>query len=699
MTVRPLTLALIAAIAASGAAHAQSDHLPSEPDPAKQLDELVVTATPLNSTVDAIARPVEVLAGDALDAVKANSLGETLAKLTGVQSSYFGPGVGRPIIRGLDGPRVQVLTGGLSSQDASTVSVDHALSIEPFLADQIEVLKSSASLLYGSGAIGGVVNVVDGRIPEALVNTPSGISGRAELRGNTVNDEATGMLRLDGSGGAFAFHADLFRRSTNDYEIPGFAESAEHLAEEGEVPDPDSAGKLENSAFETTSGAFGVSLIGDRGFIGTSFSLFDTLYGIPGHAEHGHEGHDHEEDDDHGEEGEQGEEGEEGAVRIDLRQSRVDFKAGLNEPLPGHERLSVQLGRNRYDHVELEGNEIGTVFQNRATEARFEAVHAPLAGWRGAYGLQYGRRDFSAIGEEAFVPPSISSDAGLFLVEELQLDPFKLEAGVRAERVKIDAGDEGQRTFNTRNVSLSGRWNVSEALHLQLGIDASERAPSVEELLSDGPHLATSTFEIGDLDLDTERSNRAELGLHWHTDRFSAKAAGYHADFRDFIYLAETDEEEDGLPVREWTQADARFTGFELEGEVMLVDADAGRFDLRAFTDTVRGRLDEGGNLPRIAPQRVGADLRWQRQGWRASLGAVRYDRQDRVAAQESETSGYTLIDAHLSYRWEAQATSWQVFLDGTNLGDNEARAHTSFLKEVAPLPGRAFAFGLRAFF
>ncbi len=695
MRLRPLALSVSLAFLPLAGAHAQApDQENHDRERAKRLDELVVNAVPLKQGVEEIVRPVEILAGTELDDRKASSLGETLAWLPGVQSSYFGPGVGRPIIRGLDGGRVQVLSGGISSQDASTVSVDHAVSIEPFLADQIEVLKGPATLLYGSGAIGGAVNVVDGRIPERVVDTPDGIEGRAELRGNSVNNEETGLFRLDAGAGNFAFHVDAFRRSTEDYDIPGFAESAALLLEEGETPDPDSAGTLENSAITSTGGAVGASWIGERGFIGGAYSMFDTFYGIPGHAHH-HDDDDH--DDDHGDD--HGEEEAEEEVRIDLRQQRSDLKAGLSDPLPGHESMTVRVGSNRYEHIEFEGAEVGTLFQNRGTEARLEAVHKPLAGWRGAYGLQYGRRDFSALGDEAFVPPSLTRDIGVFLIEEQTFDRWKLELGARLDRVQVTPEGGTRETFDTASLSAAGRWEVSDAVHLQVGLDRAERAPTAEELYSDGPHIATQSFEIGDAGLDSEGSNRAELGLHWHVDRFEAKAAAFHSRFSDFIYLADTGEEEDELPVRRWRQDDARFSGVELEAKWRIADGDAGRWDLRAFGDTVRARLNEGGNLPRIAPSRVGAGLAWQRAGWRARLGALRYAEQDRVAEFESSTSGYTLVDAHLSYHWDMQRVGWEVFLDGTNLTDREARPHTSFLKDLAPLPGRSVAFGLRAFF
>src|SRR5688572_10174634 len=327
-----LALALVPALA-----HAQDAPPPGDLDPHDPVDltAVEVTATPLSGTAEDLARPVEVLTGERLDEAKASSLGETVGKLPGVQSSYFGPGVGRPIIRGFDGARVQVLSNGLGSGDVSTVSVDHAVSIEPFLADQIEVLKGPATLLYGSGAIGGAVNVVDGRIPETVTGQP--LQGRAELRGNTVNDEITAMARMDGTAqDRLVVHMDALHRETGNYAIPGFAESDALLAAEGETPDPATRGELPNSFVRTDSAALGVSWIGGRGFIGMGASLFDTRYGVPGHA-HGHE------------EGEEGEAEAEEAVQIGMDQRRYELRAGLDDLGP-FRSLRTKLARTDYTH-------------------------------------------------------------------------------------------------------------------------------------------------------------------------------------------------------------------------------------------------------------------------------------------------------------------------------------------------------------
>lgn len=691
----PLVLAIATALAATPlTVRAQADH---HEERARELDQIVVTATPLRDRLDELARPAEVLAGEALDAQKANTLGETLNRLPGVQSAYFGPGVGRPIIRGLEGARVNVLSGGLGTQDASAISADHAVSIEPFLADQIEVLKGPATLLYGSSAIGGAVNVVDGRIPELLPDPADPLSGRVELRGATVNDERTGVMRLDGGSGNFAWHVDLLRRLTDDVEIPGYAESAELLAEEGEEPDPDQFGFLPNSALTTSSAAVGGSWIGERGFIGLAVSRYETNYGIPGHAHHHEEHEDHEDEDDHGDEDEHHE--EEAGVRIDLVQRRVELKGQLEDPFAGHETARIQFARSDYRHVELEGDEVGTVFNNDGLEGRLELVHRPIAGWTGAWGVQLERRDFEAIGEEAFVPPSLSRGLGLFVLEQKEFGAFGLELGARADRNRVDADGVGERDFDSWSLSAASRWDLADDLHLQFGLDRAGRAPTAEELFSDGPHLATGTFEVGNAELDVEVAQRAELGLHWHSERFEARAAVYHTRFDDFIYLADTGLEEDELPVRAWTQDDARFTGFEAETRWQLVDDESGRWAMRLFGDTVRAELDDGTPLPRIAPARLGTSLDWDRGAWRASIGAVRYGEQDDVAPGEHPSDGYTLVDAHLAWHVDINDIGWEVFVDGSNLTDREARPHTSFLRELAPLPGRSVTFGLRAFF
>ena len=734
----PLALCLaLAALPAAADTTGTADQADPRHDETKDLSALIVRATPLPQTAEDLARPVEVLAGSRLDEARSTTLGETVGRLPGVQSSYFGPGVGRPIIRGMDGARVQVLSDGLASGDVSTVSVDHAVSIEPFLADQIEVLKGPSTLLYGSGAIGGAVNVVDGRIPEMATDAP--LQGRAELRAGSVNDERTGMLRLDGTSasGNLVFHVDALHRETGDYDIPGYAESAAlreaghgdddhdhgHPHEDGEA----AYGSLPNSFVRTDSAALGLSWVGDRGFLGAGASLFNSRYGVPGHShaheeEHGDEdGHGHEHEEEHEAHGGEG-------VHIVMDQRRYELRGGLDR-LGAFDSLRVKLARTDYTHTEYEGHEVGTVFDNRSTEARVELAHRGWAGWDGAFGLQASDRDFRAIGEEAFVPASGSRDLGVFWFGRRTLGAVDLELGARHDRNRIDV-DESEdigpsREFDANSLSAAARWHVGEDVHLSFGLDRAQRSPTAEELYSSGLHVATQSYEFGNPDLRRETANRAEAGLHWHRGALTFGASLYAVDYRDFVYLADTGVKDGGTPVRVWNQADARFTGGELDLQWTFLDDDSGRWSLRGFGDAVRGRLTgEGtrevafsvphgdhahdysadialdGNLPRLAPWRAGAELRWEGDRWRAGLGAIRYARQDRVAEHEEETPGYTLVNANLAWHRDmANGSALELFVDGSNLLDEEARPHTSFLKELAPLPGRGVAAGMRLFF
>ncbi|KAA2285808.1 TonB-dependent receptor [Arenimonas fontis] len=688
---RPLATALLLALPALALAdETTQDHAHDAP---RTLDAVRVTATPLRQGVEDLARPVEVLAGEDLDARKAGTLGETLERLPGVQSSSFGPGVGRPIIRGQDGARVRTLAGGIGSMDVSTVSVDHAVAIEPFLADQIEVLKGPAALLYGSGAIGGAVNVVDGRVPTAQAGRAT--SGRAEIRHGSAADESVAMARFDGDAGPLTLHFDGFYREAGDYRIPGFALS-DHLVEEeleegGDLDDL-AFGRVPNTSLRTRGGAVGASWFGERAWFGAAASTYRSNYGIPpgAHAHHEEEEDGHE-DDEHGHE-------EAAQVRIDLRQDRFDFRGGVTG-VAGLRELNWRLVRSLYEHAEIEEGEIGTVFENTGTEARLELVQNEWAGWNGAFGLQYGHRDFSAVGEEAFVPPSVGRDLGLFTVQERQFGRFKLETGLRHDRVRVSPEGGASKRFSATSLALGGLWQLNDAVHLSLNLDRAERAPTAEELFSDGPHIATASYEIGDAGLDTERAFNAELGLHLHHGRFEGKLAVFRTRYDGFIYLADTGLEEDELPVRQWTQADARFTGWEAEARIELHEGASGLWQLRAFADAVDAELDGGERLPRIAPARIGLDLAWSLGGWRARLGAVRVAKQDEVAPNEEPTEGHTLVDAGLAWHWDTDAAGWELFLEGRNLTDREARSHTSYLKELAPLPGRNLMAGLRVSF
>ncbi|MDF3981787.1 TonB-dependent receptor [Luteibacter sp. PPL201] len=624
---------------------------------ADKLDAIVVNAVPLGQRADQIVAPVAVLAGSALDDAKGVSLGETVSSIPGVQTSALGTAVGRPVIRGLDGPRVAVLENGLSSQDVSNVSQDHAVTLEPFLADQIEVLKGPATLLYGSGAIGGVVNVVDGRVPEKAPE--NGFAGRAEVRHDSVSDGRTGLARFDAGNDTFAIHVDGMHRDNSDYDIPG--------------------GTLANSAVKTTSGAVGASLLGSWGYLGLSVSRFMDLYGSPAEPGDAAEGED--------------------PVHIKMAQTNYTLKGGLVQPFDGIARIEFSLGHGAYQHVEYEGTTPGTTFSTDSNQGRVVVTHDALAGWEGAFGVQTQHRNFAAVGEETFVPATTTQGVGVFLTEQREFGPVKIDLGLRHDRQSVQPDNGAKRRYTPNSASAGVAWRFAERWHLSLNLDHAERAPSEEELFANGPHEASNTFEIGS-DLRKETSNQAELGLHFHGDVVEGKVAVYHNRYKNFIYLADTGEVEDNLPVRVWSQNDATFRGAEAEATFHLAEGPSGHWDLRVFGDTVRATLTDGGNLPRIPAGRVGSTVSWKADSLRASVGAVRYMKQDKVAAFETDTAGYTLVNAHVAWTFvNDERSQWEAFVDGNNLTNRTARPATSLFKDVAPLPGRNVSVGVRAYF
>jgi len=726
------------------------------------LETITVRALPTELTALDSAEPIEVLAGEALDDRRGMTLGETLANQPGVHSSFYGQGAGRPIIRGLGGPRVKILEDGLSTGDASAPSDDHAVTIDPLLVDQIEILRGPATLLYGSEASGGVINVIDNRIPEQVPAAP--LTARYEVRGDTVADERSGALRLGGGGGSFAWHLDGSWRDAGDYDIPGPAErefghedhDEDHHDDHDHEHDHDEegSGTLENSFVESLSGTVGASWIGQRGFIGASVRRFETEYGIP--APHSHGGHDHDHDEEHDEEHEHGDDHdgehgeEEGMAFIDMEQTSWDVTGQLDEPLPGFSRARLRLGYNEYRHREIELEEEGhdgdhdgdhehdddhdhaeqpTQFDVETWQARLELRTKPLAGWAGALGLQFDREDFVAAGEEAFVAPNETDAIALFVLQEQRFGDVNLSFGARVERTEIKADlpahdehdddhhdhdhdhehdhehglevefDRDQREFTNWSASLGAVWQMSELWQSSLSLARSQRAPSATELFSNGPHLATFSFEIGDPNLGRETTLSTDLGLHRHSEHFDLDLNLFHKVVDDFIYLADTGLEEDGFDVRQAIQEDAEFYGLEAQATWQLHDTGFGDFDFRLGYDLVRGKLDQGGNLPRISPERLSSGIDWHAGPWRAGLEWQRVFRQDKVADFETSTPGYNLINARLAYAFELGNMPMEAFLSGQNLGDNEARVHTSFLRDFAPLPGRNFRLGLRGEF
>lgn len=652
---------------------------------AAQLERIEVSASAFGRSMLDLSQPVEIISGEDLDILSQASIGETLSSQLGVTSTYFGPASGRPVIRGLTGNRVRVQQDGIGSMDASALSPDHAVAIEPLLIDSVEVVKGPATLLYGNGAFGGVINMTDSRIPEELPFAP--VSGAAEIRGDTAAGEKTVVARLDGGTEKFAWHVDAFTRKTDEVEIPVPAESEVlHEAEGHEGEEEEFSGVLENSDMETRGGAVGGSWIGENGFFGLSMSKYGSNYGVPGHA--------HAE-----EEGEHTEEEHEEGVRIDLNQTRYDLKGRRDNPFNGIESLKFRAGYNDYDHQEIEAGAIATTFTNKEFDGRLEMVHAPLADWRGAFGMQLQNRDFAALGEEAYVPPTESQSIGLFLVEEREFDDWRVELGGRVEAQEQDSEGFASQSDTAISTSAGLVRKLDEAQSMGVNLTRAQRVPDIEERYSNGPHLATLQFEIGNPALGNETANNIDLtwrkageGLNWTVNLFYNRV-------NDFIYLQNTGNEIDELPVAMYTQADAVLRGYEAEIVFPLLAADTDELDLRLFSDYTEGSLVDGGNLPRIPPLRLGLGLDYTGSKWTAGINAIRYDEQDELAAFELPTKGYTMLDASIGYRIFTPHVDWNLFLRASNLLDEEARRHTSFLKDLAPLPGRNFTLGVRAGF
>lgn len=685
------THSLVSLLALAALARAQTvPAAPASEDGHLHLDDLVVTASPLARAPDEISAPISVLAGDALTRRQQPTLGETLAGLPGVDSTYFGPGASRPVIRGLGGDRVRVLAGGVGTLDASVVSPDHAVSLDPLLIERIEVVRGPASLLYGGGAIGGVVNVIDGRIPEEMPVGP--LAGRFEARAGTADEERAAAAVLTGAAGKFAWRLDGFRRATGDVAIPDFAEAATERAEHDAAEDgPLARGTLPNSATDTTGAAFGLSYINGRGHIGVAYSGFDSLYGVPGH--------DHHAEDAPGD----AVEAEHAGVRIDLRQRRWDVHGEWLAPVGLLRAARLQLGVADYRHVELEGDEAGTRFGNQAHEGRLELLHEKLGDLEGALGWQFSRSDLTAEGAEAFVPPAVTRQQALFLYEELVRGAWTLQAGARADWQRITpAAASGQpaRRHSGATFTAGLIWRVTEAGSLALSASANERAPNAQELYADGPHAGTGAYEVGDPALGTERSRGLDLAYRHRRGAVTGEVSVFLNRFDGYIYEQATGAERDGLPVFVFVQRDAELYGGEAEVIFHLHEARDALADLRVFADSVRAtNTSEGTPLPRTTPLRYGVGFDWQRGPWSLTAEWRQVSRPDRLAPGETSTPDHDLVSLHGAWRFAAGRAHGELFLRGSNLLDETARVHASFLKDVAPLPGRGLTAGVRLSF
>lgn len=695
----PGSYLVVAETAAVGAASLRVELRPGaneevvlELSPAYHLDPLVVTAAS-RSRRSELARSATVLDTEALQRAGRASLGETLAREPGMSSTFFGPGASRPVVRGLGGDRVRILENDLDVGDASSNSPDHAVSIDPLTTDRVEILRGPASLLYGGAAVGGVVNAIDGRIAREPARAPFSLELRG--RGGTVADELDGGARLELASGPLVLHASGSWLDQDDYTVPEAPTDAdEHQGDEDDEHGPETAaaGALENSSVATRRGSLGASLVGERGYLGAAFTAFDSEYGVPAHDDgeaHGDEEAAH----GHGS-------GEE-AASVDLRQRRFDVAGALRFGHGVVRAVEARFGLTDYEHDEIEGDAIGTTALNDQWNARVALPHRLGASVSGSLGAEIGHRAFSKLGVEAFVPPTRTDSWALFAVEDVRAGRLTLQVGARLERQDVEAAEVGA-ALDFGGVALSAglNWLATDQVVLALSATRSEKAPSAENLFANGAHIAQRTFEIGDATLREEVAHGIEGSVRWTAGALSGEVTGYVTDFDGFLFLRDTPDFEDGFPVFEHAQADARFSGFEAEARAELLHSGATHVGVRAWSDYVRGTLvADDSALPRIPPLRLGGGIEAESGALAASLDVRRVFEQDRTARFEEPTAGFTMVDASLSYRLSRGGATQEIGLQGVNLGDVFARNHVSFLRSDAPLPGRELRLTYRVLF
>ena len=695
------------------------------------IEVIDVHATPMHLSVMESATPVSVLSGETLRRQQAATLGDTLEKLPGVQSNFHGNVASTPIIRGLSGPRVLITQNGLDVSDVSRVGPDHAVASEASTAKQIEVLRGPATLFFGSGAIGGVVNVVDQRVP-----TSTETRGEFVLETQTVNDQKLGTFNVTTGVDNMAFYADGFYRDSNDYETPVAPD----------IDDPDGAHVVENSNEESSGFTLGTSYLFDQGYVGVAVERFEREYGVPGHSHGG-----------------------DTSVFADLEQTKYQLLGEYNFTNDFLQSVHFRAGYTDYEHAEVEGGLVGTTFSNETEELRVELLHKPMAGWRGGISLHYKGSDVFAQGEEAFTPPSEMEMFAVALMEERHFGDFLVQLGARAESVTLDAssvllpeldahehddehdhdehahdeheheGSEFVRQFAVDQeftpISLSAGvvYTINESYNVGVSLSRSERAPSASELLSFGPHIGTRTYEIGALfdlseegefvlsqtAIDLETANNIDLTFRKTQGDVGFVFNAFYNQVDNYYFQEETglfaesghdhahdeeghdeeehseDEHSDELPVYLFGSADAVLHGFELQVAWQTTD----NLKLDFFADYVKARLKDGGALPRTSPMRVGSHVAYTLDNIRADLDITYFAKQDDISTFETETDGYTLVDASITYDIPLGDIDLSVYLSGENLTDEEARVHTSFLKDIAPRPGRNFAFGVRGYF
>jgi len=665
---------------------AQSTEASSHDEPLS-LDKLVVSAGLGDKTSFDLAQGSSILAGDDLHRRVQDTLGDTLDATAGVNSTSYGPGASRPIIRGLGGDRIRILQSGIGALDASNISPDHNPAIEPLFADRIEVLRGPATLLYGSSAVGGVVNVIDNRIPEHAPDRP--LSGAIETRGFGPAGEAAGVAAITAGRDDFAVQLNAMSLQSGDVRIPGVARI------DADAPANQPNGILPNSDIETNSISLGATWFGQAGHIGAAVSDYETDYGVPVDE----------------------------PISISMRQHRLDLHGETTEPFGIFRGARAQFGLGDYTHSEISDHAtVNTTFRNKAWEGRVELPHALSDLVTGTLGAQFSRSNFSAVGDEVVTPPSITETQAIFATEEWKRGAIALQIGGRVESESIRLGDvpadlppvpgyaasSGEKKSFT---GVSGSTGIvlypAKDWSSALSLAYSERMPTAQELFSNGPHGGTHGWEVGQADLGLEKSVGLDLSIRkragWITGSVSAFVNRFHGYIFEQQLSADAipaEENDEGLTPYQFTAKNAQFYGAEAEVTAHLIEREDYSVHLQITSDYVHAeQTTDNVPLPRIPQFRIGTGVRFDSGRWHGGVELRHVADQDRIAAMETPTPGYDLLNADLSYVLPAGRNTYEFFARGSNLTNAEARVHASFLRDFAPLPGRGVIAGVRAAF
>jgi len=640
------------------------------------LPTISVTGNPLGVASDALVIPVSILSGRELSLKRESTLGDTLNGIPGVAATHFGPNASRPVIRGLDAERVRIMQNGVGVLDASSLSFDHAVTIDPLVIEQIDVVRGPAALLYGGSAVGGVVNAIDHRIPTESV---TGVIGRAEARVGGPDSQNNLAGVVDVGNGKIAIHADAYTRKTSDLNIPGFAVSSRKNQADPSIL-RENHGKLVNSSASADGGALGASLTFDNGYIGGSYSDFNSNYGTVAEA----------------------------AVRADMKSQRWDLASEFKDLGNIINRVKARMAYTDYQHQEIEGGTVGTTFKNNGVEGSVELGHAKFSSIEGVVGFQFQNTRFEALGTEAFVPPVQTQNHAIYVYEEMplniwNLEKLKLSFGGRAEHTTLDANPWAKSptaqaaSFNAYSYALGGLYTLNSNWSLASNLSHNERAPSYFELYADGAHLATGQYEVGNANFNKERSNGLDAQIRWKDAKNSFNFGAYYTRFSRFLGLLATGniDVDTSLPIAQFSTFAASFKGLEAEGKFNLVD----HLDLKLRGDYVRAsNLDNSQALPRITPLRLGAGLHYQKNALGARIDMLHAFKQNRTAENELATDGYTDVSALVTYKLPVKL-NMELFAKANNLLNQEIREHSSFLKDLSPAGERSVLIGMRADF